>query len=156
MRRAVLNRLINEEQAEQGDGGYLTRLSKGQLECRTELADLAERCDVTITEVRLVFLVHRIHFVHFIVTYSSPRFRSSACACTSRCAAGHHPYAHIHIPSGAALRHGGARAARSACHGECNVRRRRQEGLRSRAEDWACMQTSGTVAPRWGCLEEVS
>lgn len=58
MRRAVLNRLINEEQAEQGDGGYLTRLSKGQLECRTELADLAERCDVTITEVRLVLLVH--------------------------------------------------------------------------------------------------
>ena len=66
MRRAVLNRLINEEQAEQGDGGYLTRLSKGQLECRTELADLAERCDVTITEVRLVLYVYRIPFVHFI------------------------------------------------------------------------------------------
>ena len=66
MRRAVLNRLINEEQAEQGDGGYLTRLSKGQLECRTELADLAERCDVTITEVRLAPCTHSIHFVHFI------------------------------------------------------------------------------------------
>lgn len=53
VRRAVLNRLINEEQAAQGEGGYLTRLSKGQLECRTELADLATRCDVTITEVPL-------------------------------------------------------------------------------------------------------
>ena len=28
-------------------------LSKGQLECRAELADLATRCDVTITEVHL-------------------------------------------------------------------------------------------------------
>jgi hypothetical protein len=53
VRRAVLNRLINEEQAAQGEGGYLSRLSKGQLECRTELAELATRCDVTITEVRL-------------------------------------------------------------------------------------------------------
>lgn len=53
VRRAVLNRLINEEQAAQGEGGYLSRLSKGQLECRTELAELATRCDVTITEVPL-------------------------------------------------------------------------------------------------------
>ena len=56
VRRAVLNRLINDEQVEQADGGYLTRLSKGQLECRTELADLATRCDVTVTEVHLSHL----------------------------------------------------------------------------------------------------
>lgn len=53
VRRAVLNRLIDEEQAEQGDGGYVSRLSKGQLECRAELAELATRCDVSLTEVPL-------------------------------------------------------------------------------------------------------
>jgi len=94
VRRAVLNRLINEEQAEQGDGGYLTRLSKGQLECRTELADLAERCDVTITEVRLGCLVpHTLCTPHCDVLITEvPLFGMCIYIQVRRC-----PSPHMHI-----------------------------------------------------------
>ena len=83
MRRAVLNRLINDEQVEQADGGYLTRLAKGQLECRTELADLATRCDVTVTEVHLSHVYTYMRHTE-VVTITEVPLLACACACTTR------------------------------------------------------------------------
>ena len=88
MRRAVLNRLINDEQVEQADGGYLTRLAKGQLECRTELADLATRCDVTVTEVHDILVMCTLRCV-------TPRSLPSP-----RCRSWH---VHVHAHRGAPL-----------------------------------------------------